>query len=257
MQDDFEIIEKVGPDHYKVRFKFSGEEDIFLKEAVENGDIQDKSQDDLTGGTFLSRKGKEYQVIKIDHKDKHYNKYYLIKFLDSGNEKVARRGNIRRGEVKDKKAFLDQKFKSQRDELDFIVQEPVGRGLYLCYFPETKQFTTADKTHIKEGSVNPKRTRFYRDEELISVNLTAKNPDGWDYSGISIKDNAKAIKVWNSVRFVKKPKEVVPQIRRLKTFKKLIPYDLEEKGYLDVPVVLPKRTTITLKPKDLRFSLTN
>jgi len=250
----YEVVNTTAGEKNEVEIKFekTGSEKIVDEKKAMAGEVTDKTYDELVGNTYQSEDG-EYEVIRIHHRDKHYNKFYLVRFFGPETDVVARRPQVKRGAVKRKESVIGREFTTNKGE-DFIVVRKVGAGRYLCYFPDIPEITAVDKYKIRTGSVNPNRFYFREDGEIKSFEMTVKGDD-WIIDE-PVEENFKAIKVWNSVRYFRKPKGVCPQIKRLSTFKELIPYDLESMKYIDVPVVMPDRTTLELRPKDLNFSLT-
>lgn len=251
----FKVIDSTAGEENEVKIEFekTGSQKIVDEEKAMSGEVTDKTYDELVGNVYESEDGK-YEVLRIHHRDKHYNKFYLVRFLGPGTEVVSQRSQVKGGAVKRKQSVIGKEFTTNKGKT-FIVKRKVGAGRYLCYFPEIEEFTAVDKYKIRTGSVNPNRFYFREDGEIKSFKMTVKGKGDWIVDE-PVEENFKAIKVWNSVRYFRKPEGVCPQIKRLSTFKELIPYDLDSMKYIDVPVVMPNRTTLELQPKDLNFSLT-
>lgn len=111
----------------------------------------------LIGKILNSNNYGDFKVIDFVRKDKYNNKYYKIKFLDTGYETNACKSNLRRGFVRDKTDKMIGKIIESNNSGEFKVIEFKGKRkgnkYYRIKFLKTKYETICSYSNILNKEV--------------------------------------------------------------------------------------------------------
>lgn len=112
------------------------------------------SNDDLVGKTFTSNEGKEFIVDRFHSYDsKKSLNYFVIRFTDSGNEKIVVKSSIQYGCVGDYVYSFEGVSMERKEILDILKLRGIGTG-YIA-----KCLTDFDK-YDKNGILITKATNY-------------------------------------------------------------------------------------------------
>ena len=172
---EYEVIERVGGNKFKVKFLESGFENIMPRYRIVKGEVPDLYYNEYesqkyVGNLYINNGQKlEFKVIE-------YNKdtcKYKVKFLETGYETEVEKSRLLNRCIRDMiakeeydKSFIGKTFKNLSG-LEYKVIEQINGQYYKIRFIESGYETVNTRSCIEKGLIKDKLEQEYRKMSLI------------------------------------------------------------------------------------------
>jgi len=138
----FDRKDEYYQEYYRIKFLKTGYETVSQKSSVQRGTVRDNT-DLLIGKVIESNNYGKFKVLELDHRDKRSHKFYRIKFMKTGTERVMSYGTIVVGSVLDYNlpttggvGYLGEKFEECVGRVENVWRHIIAR----CYREEDDNY---------------------------------------------------------------------------------------------------------------------